>query len=175
MDGDDRSARGQRRQHVVRGMKEIRPRASEIERHGELLGDRVVSRAVGHRTKVVTELLDVLAVLTAAEEDILGLLVQTREPAHEISHIGADAEVVQLPNVDRDPHLVSRVRCSRIFSRRSIPPGCVAPRSNTTGMLPRRAVPARRRAPENSPRAPDSGHWEILARMTATALSSAPG
>ena len=75
-------------------MKEIRPRTDEIERHGKLLGHRVVGRAVGDGAKVATELLDGLAILTAAEEDILGILVQAREPSHQIPHISADAKIV---------------------------------------------------------------------------------
>ena len=68
--------------------------AGEIERHGELLGHRVIGRSVRQRAKVATELLDALAVLAPADQDIFGLLVQTCEPVHEVPHIGADAEVV---------------------------------------------------------------------------------
>ncbi len=37
--------------------------------------------------------------------------------------------------------LAARGESPAAFDRRCIPPGCVAPRSNTAGMLPRRALP----------------------------------
>src|ERR1700722_1017183 len=48
--------------------------------------------------------------------------------------------------------LVSCLRSSLSFSGRGLPAGGVAPPSHTPGMLGRRAWPAGRRAPENSPR-----------------------
>ena len=47
-----------------------------------------------------------------------------------------------------DEELVSRVGDSFTYSGRGIPPGGVAPPSNTPGILGRRALPAGRRAPE---------------------------
>ena len=41
-------------------------------------------------------------------------------------------------------HLAARDENPAAFDRRCIPPGCVASRSNTTGILPRRALPAGR-------------------------------
>ena len=40
-----------------------------------------------------------------------------------------------------------------------MPAGGVAPPSNTPGMLGRRALPARRRAPKSSTAPADTGHW----------------
>jgi hypothetical protein len=55
------------------------------------------------------------------------------------------AAVETVPGVrDRRRGLAARGESPAAFGRRCIPPGCVAPRSNTSGILTRRALPAGR-------------------------------
>ena len=40
----------------------------------------------------------------AAEQDVVRLAIDARELPQEVPDVGADAEVVELPGIDRDSH-----------------------------------------------------------------------
>ena len=46
----------------------------------------------------------ILLVLIAAEQDILGRLIDPGQLLQQVADVGADAEVVQFPGVDPDSH-----------------------------------------------------------------------
>ena len=56
VDGDDCFARRQRRQHVVRCVKQLRALTAKIEGNRHLLAYRVAGRALRHCSKVLTEM-----------------------------------------------------------------------------------------------------------------------
>ena len=58
----------------------------------------------GDRPEVRPELAGDLDVLGPAQQDVLGLLIEARQPAQDVADVRADAEVVELARVDRDPH-----------------------------------------------------------------------
>ena len=105
VDRHDRAAADRGRQHVVRRVIEIRPLAPQHPRHVNLLADGVVRRGFEHGSEVRTELSRDAEVGLAAEQDVLGVVIDARELAQEIADVSADAEVVELPRVDRDSHV----------------------------------------------------------------------
>ena len=97
-----RAARRQRRQHVVRLVKDMWPACAASENgSAELLADRVRPRGVDRRAEVLAERGRELAVRFLADQDVVGLAVESRELAHDVADVRADAEVVQLAGIDR--------------------------------------------------------------------------
>ena len=56
------------------------------------------------RAEVRPELRRHVDIVRPAQEDVLRLLIEPREPAQHVADVGADAEVVELPRVDGDSH-----------------------------------------------------------------------
>jgi len=109
----------------VRRMKEIDLLAPEVERHGELLANRVRARSLRNGPKVLSETSSHVGICRPAEEQILGGLVDPREVPQQIANVGSDAVVAQLPRVDRYPH-----------SLRSLTPNSATPNSQTNSRRP---------------------------------------
>ena len=102
---DDRLAPDERRQHVVRCVKQRHALALERERNLQLFGDRIVAGRLGHGPQVVTEGRDRRGILRAAQHHEVGVAIEPRQLPEQIADVGADAEIVQLPRVDADAHL----------------------------------------------------------------------
>ena len=102
---DDRLAGDERRQHVVRRVKQRDALAPQRQRNAELLGRGIVAgrfrnapgssrRATRHNACVGRR----------GRNDELGLPIEPRELPQQVADVGADAEVVQLPGVDANAH-----------------------------------------------------------------------
>ena len=104
VNGDDRTARGQRRQHVMRRMEQLDCLASDVDRDRELLADRVRASVFDDGPELRTERVHRVAVVRLAENDVLVTVVLPRELTQQIADVGADAVVAQLSRVDRDSH-----------------------------------------------------------------------
>ena len=48
-----------------------------------------------------------LAIAAAADQDVFGLAVETRQLAEDVADVGADAEIVQFPGINRDAHALN--------------------------------------------------------------------
>ena len=88
----------------MRLVQEMGAFAHQAERNANLFANRVRPRALGHAAEVRPELRRHVHILRPAQKDVLGLLIEPRQPAHHIANVGADAEVMELPRVDRDSH-----------------------------------------------------------------------
>ena len=129
MNGHDRAATDRRRQHVVRRMVDVGPLAPQDPGHVDLLAQRVVGRRFEHGAEVRAELRGDAQVGLMAEQDVLGVAIDPREVPQQVADVGADAEVVELPRVDRDAHTgplyrcdpLDACRCDRSFARRCEP------------------------------------------------------
>ena len=107
VDRDDRSARHERRQHIVRRVEERHAFAPERERN--LASARRSSSCPPirrPRRKFSPSVISAAHILGTAEQDVLGLLVQTRQVPKQIADVGADAEIVKFPGIDADSHAV---------------------------------------------------------------------
>ena len=104
VNGHDRSAADRDRQHVVRRVKHVRlSRASAPTARGTARGASSWPTARGPSGSW-TELLGHAHVGLVAEQHVLVLAIDAREVPQEVPDVGADAEVVQLPGIDRDFH-----------------------------------------------------------------------
>ena len=102
----DGAARRQRRQHVVRRMKQVDARSRRtLSGTANCSRTGVARRRLGHRAEVRAAFHDGREVLLAAQDHVLGRLVLLRELPQQVAHVRADAVVAQLPSVDGDPHL----------------------------------------------------------------------
>ena len=102
VDRHDRPAGRQRRQHVVRRVEEVDPLARGAERDARSARAPSRCRRVStHGRKFRPEVARELAVLGAAEQDVLVDRVEPRQVAQQVAHVRADAVVVQLAGVDR--------------------------------------------------------------------------
>ncbi len=81
---DHRPAAHERRQDVMRRVKERHAFALERERNPQLLDDRIVSRGLGDRAEVVPEQRERFAVALAAEDDELGLAIEARQLPQQV-------------------------------------------------------------------------------------------
>ena len=95
----------ERRQHVVRRVEQVDPlapeRASAREpaRGPSMAGaDSTTARKFGPTCWATSRS------RSAAEQDVLGRLIDPRQLVQQVPDVGADAEVVELPGVDRDAH-----------------------------------------------------------------------
>ncbi len=78
--------------------------AHERPGHRELLADRIRFRGVDLDAKVVAEREAQLAIAATADQDVFRLAVETRQLAENVADVGADAEIVQFPGINRDAH-----------------------------------------------------------------------
>jgi hypothetical protein len=104
VDRHHRPALHQRRQHVVRRVKQCDPLALERPRDFHLFRDGVVAGRLRDRPEVLSNRRQRVAILWPAEDDELGLAVETSQVPEQVPDVGADAEVVQLSGVYADPH-----------------------------------------------------------------------
>ena len=111
VNGHDRSAADGRRQHVMRRVVDVRTLAPQDPRHVNLLAQRVVGRRLAHAAEVRPELRGDAQVGLTAEQDVLGIAIDPRELSQQVADVGPDAEVVELPRVDRDAHIRALYRC----------------------------------------------------------------
>src|SRR5215207_7907571 len=95
--------------------------ANEAERNRELLGNRVRPRRFRHCAEVGTESVRDLCVLRAAQDDVISLLVESRQAKQDVSDVRADAEVVELARIDRYPHRQDSVRSTGKDWRSALP------------------------------------------------------
>ena len=105
VDRHDRPAVNQRRQDVVRRVEQVDVLAPQRHRDAELLARS--SRAAPARRrarKFPAGDGDLLAVLRPAEQHVLRVLVDPAQLADQVPDVGADPEVVVLPDVDGDTH-----------------------------------------------------------------------
>ena len=78
----------------------------QLARDGDVLAEAVAVRVVHHRHEVLGEVAQRGLVARLAEEVVGRLAVESRESAHHVADVGADAEVPPLPGVDRDPQKI---------------------------------------------------------------------
>ena len=98
-------------QHVVRCVVDVGPLAAQDPRHVNLLAERVVGRWLAHAAEVRPELRRDAQVRLTAQQDVLGVAIDPRELSQKVADVGPDAEVVELPRVDRDSHIGPLYRC----------------------------------------------------------------
>ena len=82
----------------------------------------------------------------------------TQEQVDDVQRLAGRRAHGPHPVNGRRTGLVSRLRSPVAFGRRCIPPGCVAPHSNTPGILARRALPAGRLAALGANRTSETKH-----------------
>jgi len=99
-----RAAGHERRQHVVRRVKEGHALAADRPGQRELLGDRVVAGAVRDGAKILAKGRNPGAIFGPAEQNELGVVVNPRELFEQVADVRADAKVVKLPRVNANPH-----------------------------------------------------------------------
>src|SRR5262249_7875693 len=104
VNGDDRPAGGQRRQHVGRRGKELAGSPPQIDRNRELLRDRVRLRRLDDRAEPRPELLHRFEVRLATEHDVVVRVLLARELPQQVPHVRADPVVTELAGVDGNPH-----------------------------------------------------------------------
>ena len=118
MNRHDRLAGRQRRQDVVRSVKQVGALATQVARHRDLLADRVAGRRLRNRAEIVAELTDELTVGLTAEHDILCGLIDAREVPKQVPDVGADPVVAELAGVDSYAQSVEILSGSAPFRRR---------------------------------------------------------
>ena len=72
----------------------------ERQRDAKLFGERVIASRFEHGAKVVAKRLDRGSIFQAAEQNELGVVIETRQLPQQVADVGADAEIVQLSRVD---------------------------------------------------------------------------
>src|SRR6185369_3757724 len=70
----------------------------------ELLRDRIIAGRLRDRPEVLSHRGQRAAIFWPAEDDELGVAVESRQLPKEVPDVGADSEIVQLSGVDADPH-----------------------------------------------------------------------
>ena len=131
----------------------------DVEAAAEALADDTLAAA---RDRVRAGAVNTLAVQLAAAEALAGerdrvRTMVERELAAEITRL--ETEAGSRANLTR---LAARGESPAAFDRRCIPPGCVAPRSSTAGILPRRALPARYAPRGAEPRAENGCSTDVF-------------
>src|SRR6187551_2279079 len=92
-------------------MEHIGPFTQQYPRDMNLLAQRVVGRRLEDGAEVRPERRRDSEVGLRAQEDVLALLVEPRQVPQQVADVRADAEVVELPRIDRDSHSVQNT-CS---------------------------------------------------------------
>jgi hypothetical protein len=105
VDRDDRAARGQRRQDVVRRVEELHAFAPEIHRERELFRHRVRAGRLDNRAEPRAQRLDRVAIGAAAEHDVVVDGILAPELPQQVAHVRADAVVAKLA-----PSMAMRIR-----------------------------------------------------------------
>ena len=100
----DVGSRRQRRDHVVRGMEEVHPCPPQVEGHGQLFLDRIVTGRLDERLETGTLGPEGLGVLRPAEQHVGVSAVIPGKFAQDVADVRADAVVVQFPRVDGYSH-----------------------------------------------------------------------
>ncbi len=104
MDRHHRPARSEDRQNVMGRVEKVDAQSPQGGRNSDVLTDRVIGGSDPDGSEVRVEGADQLLVLPIAQEKILGLLVDARQVLDQVANIRADAEVVDLPDVEGDSH-----------------------------------------------------------------------
>ena len=128
VDGHDRLAAAQQRQHVVGRMEEVRAQRVQLARDRDVLPEAVAVRLVHDRHEVVGQVAQDRLVRAVTEQEVGGLAIEVRQMTHEVPHVGADAVVPPFAGVDRDLHGPRR-RTARPRARSIRTPGARSPRS----------------------------------------------
>jgi hypothetical protein len=94
----------ERRDDVVRCVKQIDAGPHQVEWDRELFGDRVVAGALDEDLEVRAERPGKRDIVEAADEDVLVAPALPRQLAHQVADVRPDPVVVQLANVNCDAH-----------------------------------------------------------------------
>jgi hypothetical protein len=94
----------------MRCVVDIRTLAPQDPRHVNLLAQRVVWRRLPHAAEVRPELGGDAHIGFTAEQDVFSIAIDARELSQQIADVGPDAEIVDLPRVDRDAHITPLYR-----------------------------------------------------------------
>ena len=104
MDRYDRVAWSEHWQNIVRCVEQLSLRPHEVKRYREVLSDRVLSSPFRYSAEVVAQLGRQMAVFAATQEDVICVPIDPRELTDQVTYVGADSKVVQLPDIDRNSH-----------------------------------------------------------------------
>jgi hypothetical protein len=85
-------------------VQQVGSQPTELERDRDVLAQAVPRRVLDNGHEVLGEVAERGLVVMLAEEEVGGLVIQAREMAHQVPHIGADAVIAPLARVDRDLH-----------------------------------------------------------------------